>query len=149
MTAASGVRNFQSIATLIVFSLTSACLNSLVVRASSEWYLHVTDIVVVFPFHIPISVPSSVQHGSFSFLGAIKILKPPLRRAAVSTRLNSGFMANPKYTTVKFPINFATAPVIAVLFLLACTAIHRREVYDGIFGSDGWATSTSLFADYC
>lgn len=35
-------------------------------------------------------------------------------------------------------MNFVTAPLIAVLFLLAAQCIHGKEVHDGIIGTDGY-----------
>lgn len=100
---------------------------------------HTTDTVVVFPFHIPIPLSASARHGILSLLSAIRILKPrpQLQKEALSSGAGPESHPKPKHLPLKFPVNFATAPVIAVIFLLACTAIHRREVHDGILGSDG------------
>ena len=46
----------------------------------------------------------------------------------------TGDMGKPKQ--FRFPMNFVTAPVLAVLFLLAIDAIGRQEVHDGTVGAD-------------
>jgi hypothetical protein len=114
MTAASDVRSFKSIVTLIVFIL--------------------TNIVVVFPFHVPIPLPASFLRAARLGLAKVKILDTPTK----TTTHDEDVTEPPR---IQIPINFATAPVISVLFLLACTAIGRKEVHDGILGSDGYVYS--------
>lgn len=63
----------------------------------------------------------------------VRILEP-----GEHTKLEDTAHSNKPPPTLSIPINFASAPVIAVLFLLACTAIGRKEVHDGILGSDGY-----------
>ncbi|KAF8309014.1 hypothetical protein DL93DRAFT_1795316 [Clavulina sp. PMI_390] len=159
MTAASNVKNFHSIVTLIVFILTNA--------------------IVVFPFRLSLPLPIALVDAALALLSKFRILVPrwtcgkpscicklpssssveslsatEVDDATINSDLDErtiGTMENrtnnltervttpspPKWTRLKFPINFATAPVIAVLFLLVSTAIHRKEVRDGILGSDG------------
>ena len=45
----------------------------------------------------------------------------------------------PRFTQLRFPMNFITAPLIADLFLLAILAIGREEVYDGTIGANNIA----------
>lgn len=133
MTAASNVRNFKSITTLIVFIFTS------LVKILSWVHLHLlrllSDVVVVFPFHLPIPIPHSWRRRARKLLVNMRILSASHSAGAGAA---SSLITDPvKTKPLRFPINPATAPVISVLFLLACTAIHRKEVHDGILGSDG------------
>ncbi|KAH7237334.1 hypothetical protein B0J15DRAFT_406954 [Fusarium solani] len=69
----------------------------------------IANIIVLFPFHVPLYVPRPVVR---LFLGSLHFVR------------------------FKFPLNFITAPLIADLFLLAISAIGRQEVHDGTIGAD-------------
>ena len=109
-TASTGeIRSWRSIVTLIVFVL--------------------TNIIVLFPFHVPIPVPVALRDGVLKALAALRIIAP--RQATSSNRRSSNNMV-----WMRFPVNFLTAPLIADLFLLAILAIGRQEVHDGTVGAD-------------
>ncbi|KAK8867500.1 arsenite transmembrane transporter protein [Apiospora arundinis] len=90
----------------------------------------VTNIIVSFPFHIPIPVPRILWE---AFLGALSKLRiiPPRDHAGQSKDDARGH-----WVTLRLSISTITAPVYACLFLLAILAIGRTEVYDGTIGSD-------------
>jgi Na+/H+ antiporter NhaD/arsenite permease-like protein len=102
----SVIRSWRSIITLIVFVL--------------------TNIVVLFPFHIPVPVPVAVHDAFFKALAFLRVIAP---------RTASGRTRNTKLLWKRFPMNFITAPLIADLFLLAILAIGRQEVHDGTVGA--------------
>ncbi|KAL4808024.1 hypothetical protein BDV18DRAFT_95385 [Aspergillus unguis] len=101
----SRIRDWRSIITLIVFVL--------------------ANIVVLFPFHVPVYVPRAFANVILRALSAARIIKP--RQYDPKDGLFVRFM---------FPFNFVTAPLIADLFLLAIVAIGREEVYAGIIEAD-------------
>jgi Na+/H+ antiporter NhaD/arsenite permease-like protein len=85
----------------------------------------VTDIVVLFPFHIPVYLPRFFTNAILNALTATRVIeaRPHKPHGSVFVRFN-------------FPFNFVTAPLIADLFLLAILAIGRKEVHDGTLGAD-------------
>ncbi|KAL2862806.1 putative arsenite efflux transporter ArsB-like [Aspergillus lucknowensis] len=99
------IKDWRSIITLIVFVL--------------------ANIVVLFPFHIPIYLPRAFVNAILEALTATRVIAPRQhhRHGGRFVRLN-------------FPFNFVTAPLIADLFLLAILAIGRKEVHDGTLGAD-------------
>ncbi|KAK5655512.1 hypothetical protein OQA88_5783 [Cercophora sp. LCS_1] len=101
------INEWRSIVTLIVFIL--------------------TNINVLFPFHIPIYLPRHLSNAAFDFLAALRVIPP--RRASLDG-------ASKIFVTFNFPMNFVTAPLIADLFLLAISAIGREEVRGGTLGAD-------------
>jgi Na+/H+ antiporter NhaD/arsenite permease-like protein len=108
----SNIREWRSIVTLIVFVL--------------------TNLVVLFPFHIPIYIPRPVSNVFLDTLGAIRII-PPRHDKQVSR--NHGL----RFVKVRLPMDFITAPIIADLFLLAILAIGREEVKGGTVGAQNIA----------
>ncbi|KAK4900991.1 hypothetical protein LTR27_002174 [Elasticomyces elasticus] len=103
------IKEWRSIVTLIVFVL--------------------TNIIVLFPFHIPIWLPHSLVIAYWRTLAALRIVAPRedgSRHGATTKR----------WVRLRFPLNFVTAPLIADLFLLAILAIGRPEVHDGTVGAD-------------
>ncbi|KAK0898737.1 hypothetical protein LTR91_022891 [Friedmanniomyces endolithicus] len=108
----SVIKTWRSIVTLIVFVL--------------------TNIVVLFPFHIPLWVPRFCADAYSNALSALRIVPPPRSRESVHRRR---FAVKP-WKRLNFPMNFITAPLIADLFLLAISAIGRTEVHDGTVGSN-------------
>ncbi|KAJ5246460.1 hypothetical protein N7468_001443 [Penicillium chermesinum] len=104
----SEIKNWRSIITLIVFV--------------------VTNIIVLFPFHVPIYIPRWLYNAILSSLYKTRIIPRP--KAPQNHEKQSLFVA------LRFPLNFVTAPLIADLFLLAILAIGRQEVHDGTVGAD-------------
>ncbi|KAJ6030201.1 hypothetical protein N7460_010467 [Penicillium canescens] len=104
----SKIKNWRSITTLIVFVL--------------------TNIIVLFPFHIPIYLPRWLSNIFVDSLSAIRII--PRRNRPGYNEKESFFVR------FRFPLNFITAPLIADLFLLAIQAIGRQEVHDGTLGAN-------------
>ncbi|KAL4868017.1 hypothetical protein BDV12DRAFT_109220 [Aspergillus spectabilis] len=99
------IKDWRSIITLIVFVL--------------------ANIVVLFPFHVPIYIPRPLSDAVLRFLSALRVIEPRQhdRKSGRAVRFN-------------FPLNFVTAPLIADLFLLAILAIGRKEVHDGTIEAD-------------
>ncbi|KAK8010060.1 hypothetical protein PG990_009025 [Apiospora arundinis] len=90
----------------------------------------VTNIIVSFPFHIPIPVPRILWEAFLSGLSKLRII-PPRDHAERSKDDARGH-----WVKLRLSISTITAPVYACLFLLAILAIGRTEVYDGTIGSD-------------
>ncbi|KAL2851215.1 hypothetical protein BJX68DRAFT_69377 [Aspergillus pseudodeflectus] len=99
------IKDWRSIVTLVVFVF--------------------ANIVVLFPFHIPVYLPRFLTNAITSALTVTRIIEPRQHEphGSVFVRFN-------------FPFNFVTAPLIADLFLLAILAIGRKEVHDGTLGAD-------------
>lgn len=121
------IREWRSIITLIVFVLTSElqstkCLSRLWTNQS------LSDINVLFPFHVPIYIPRLVWSGFLNLLSALRIIQPP----QYPTQTRNGKAG--AFVLFRFPMNFVTAPLVADLFLLAILAIGRKEVHDGTIG---------------
>ncbi|KAJ5608298.1 hypothetical protein N7537_004917 [Penicillium hordei] len=104
----SKIKSWRSIITLIIFVI--------------------TNIIVLFPFHIPLYLPRWLTNGVLDVLSAMRIIPHRTR-----SRSND---KQPMFVKFRFPLNFITAPLIADLFLLAILAIGRKEVHDGIVGAD-------------
>ncbi|KAK1757304.1 hypothetical protein QBC47DRAFT_442118 [Echria macrotheca] len=103
----SGITEWRSIVTLVVFVL--------------------TNINVLFPFHIPLFIPRWAYNAFHDALSAIRVLRRRPRRADDERKA---------FVRYNFPMNFVTAPLIADLFLLAISAIGREEVRGGTIGAD-------------
>ncbi|KAJ5546149.1 hypothetical protein N7494_003734 [Penicillium frequentans] len=101
------IKSWRSIITLIVFVI--------------------TNIIVLFPFHVPIYLPRWLVNIVVDGLAAMRII--PQRKS--NTRYDRSI-----FVKFNFPLNFITAPLIADLFLLAILAIGRQEVHDGTVGAD-------------
>ncbi|GAB1315531.1 Arsenite efflux transporter [Madurella fahalii] len=118
------IKSWRSIVTLVVFVL--------------------TNIVVLFPFDIPIYVPQKLYHAILDLLSTCRIVAPrepdvseTKSRLADHDQLSTGrASAARRYVRLHFPMNLVTAPIIADLFLLAILAIGREEVKGGTLGSD-------------
>ncbi|UNI23946.1 hypothetical protein JDV02_009733 [Purpureocillium takamizusanense] len=138
----SRVGEWRSIVTLVVFVL--------------------TNVNVLFPFHIPIFIPRKLSNLFVDALAAVRIIPKRRRRRKVVADPDTGTHVLPgggtaidydggdgygdgdddnngklkPYVRLNFPMNFVTAPLIADLFLLAIQAIGRQEVHDGTIGAD-------------
>ncbi|KAG9555119.1 putative arsenite transmembrane transporter protein, partial [Aureobasidium melanogenum] len=108
----SQIKEWRSIVTLIVFLL--------------------TNIVVLFPFKVPIYVPRSFYNAILNVLSVCRII-PPRRHGNAQNKVSDGAS---KFVRMNFSMSFSTAPLIADLFLLAISAIGRQEVHDGTVGAD-------------
>ncbi|KAG9742661.1 putative arsenite transmembrane transporter protein, partial [Aureobasidium melanogenum] len=108
----SQIKEWRSIVTLIVFLL--------------------TNIVVLFPFKVPIYVPRSFYNAILNVLSVCRII-PPRQHGNAQNKVSDGAS---KFVRMNFSMSFSTAPLIADLFLLAISAIGRQEVHDGTVGAD-------------
>ncbi|KAF3390236.1 hypothetical protein F1880_009019 [Penicillium rolfsii] len=107
----SKIKNWRSIITLIIFV--------------------VTNIVVLFPFSVPIYIPRWLSNATLDTLSALRII-PSRKLSPPSEDEGKGSF----FVRINIPFNFITAPLAADLFLLAILAIGRKEVYDGTVGAD-------------
>ncbi|KAL2795286.1 hypothetical protein BJX66DRAFT_171367 [Aspergillus keveii] len=99
------IKDWRSIVTLVVFVF--------------------ANIVVLFPFHIPVYLPRFLTNTILNALTATRVIEPRQHKSHGSV-----------FVRFNFPFNFVTAPLIADLFLLAILAIGRKEVHDGTLGAD-------------
>lgn len=111
----SQIKSWRSIVTLIVFVI--------------------TNIIVLFPFHIPIYVPRKFSNAVLDVLGVLRIISPRQNQPQHPYPADDNGKIKP-WVRLNFPVNFVTAPLIADLFLLAILAIGRQEVHDGTIGAD-------------
>lgn len=110
------IRSWRSIITLVVFIL--------------------TNINVLFPFHIPFYLPTRVWRLVVGTLIHLRVI-PPRHNAPEGETADDEQNGKLKpWIRFQFPMNFVTAPLIADLFLLAISAIGRKEVHDGTLGAD-------------
>ncbi|KAK4497862.1 hypothetical protein PRZ48_010517 [Zasmidium cellare] len=112
------IKDWRSIITLIVFVI--------------------TNVIVLFPFHIPLWIPRRIYNGFFNLLSYMRIIPPrePVGHEHHPTLHDSQTRASRLFIKVRFPMDLVTAPLIADLFLLAILAIGREEVHDGTVGAD-------------
>ncbi|ODH15089.1 hypothetical protein ACO22_06475 [Paracoccidioides brasiliensis] len=113
------IRNWRSIVTLLVFII--------------------TNIIVLFPFHIPIYFPRWLANTFLDGLSAVRVISP--RQSHVEydygeTDDQNGKAKRKLFVRFNFPMNFVTAPLIADLFLLAILAIGKKEVSGGTLGAN-------------
>ena len=90
------------------------------------------DIIVLFPFHIPLFIPRVLSNAVLDLLSAMRVISP---RGIHQQHDDEGGIGK-LFVRVKFPMNFVTTPLIADLFLLAILAIGRIEVHDGTLGAN-------------
>ncbi|OJD40341.1 arsenite efflux transporter [Diplodia corticola] len=109
------IKEWRSIVTLIVFV--------------------VTNIIVLFPFHLTIYVPRLISDAVLDALGAMQVIAP--RQEHFACGFQDDETSKPKwFVRLRLHLNFVTAPLIADLFLLAISAIGRQEVHDGTIGAN-------------
>ncbi|KAF7122940.1 hypothetical protein CNMCM5793_001116 [Aspergillus hiratsukae] len=111
----SKIKNWRSIVTLIVFII--------------------TNIIVLFPFHIPIYVPRPFSNAVLDVLSKLRIIPPRKSRFEPDDQEDHNGRLK-SYVRINLPLNFVTAPLMADLFLLAILAIGREEVRGGTLGAD-------------
>ncbi|OTB15371.1 hypothetical protein K445DRAFT_318203 [Daldinia sp. EC12] len=115
------IREWKSIVTLVVFVI--------------------TNIIVLFPFHIPLYIPRVVANAILDVLAALRVISPRRKDSQHESGLGhdrNGWqqIVAKHFVRIRFPMNFVTAPLIADLFLLAIVAIGREEVYGGTIGAN-------------
>ncbi|KAL8377666.1 hypothetical protein RB595_008387 [Gaeumannomyces hyphopodioides] len=120
------IKRWRSIVTLVVFVI--------------------TNVIVLFPFQIPIFVPRQLAYAALDALAFLRVIKPrrhepssPVQHGPVvgEASHDGGSITKPgAFVRLEFPMNFLTAPIIADLFLLAISAIGRQEVVDGTIGTN-------------
>ncbi|KAI0126024.1 hypothetical protein BJ170DRAFT_583030 [Xylariales sp. AK1849] len=109
----------------------SSCL------VSPSSLLTLADIVVLFPFHIPIYVPRAVSNACLDTLSRFRVIPPRRGRSRRGSEDDDNNGKIKPFVRFNLPLNFITAPLIADLFLLAILAIGREEVKGGTLGADG------------
>ncbi|KAL8403529.1 hypothetical protein RB594_008696 [Gaeumannomyces avenae] len=120
------IKQWRSIVTLVVFVI--------------------TNVIVLFPFHIPIFVPRPFAYAVLDVLAFLRVIKPRRNEPSSSAQheqvageaaYDGGSITKPgSFVRLEFPMNFLTAPLVADIFLLAISAIGRKEVVDGTYGTD-------------
>ncbi|KAK4156593.1 hypothetical protein C8A00DRAFT_30561 [Chaetomidium leptoderma] len=117
------IKSWRSVVTLIVFVI--------------------ANIVVLFPFHIPIYIPQKVYNLLLDGLSAIRIIPPRDTTEPDNNRSRQGdhgslntVKKSSAFVRLNFPMNIVTAPLVADLFLLAILAIGAREVKEGTLGAN-------------
>ncbi|CZS88369.1 probable arsenite efflux transporter ArsB-like, puative [Rhynchosporium agropyri] len=112
------IKEWRSIVTLIAFIL--------------------TNLITLFPFHVPVYVPRQIYNISYDALSKIRVISPRRVQSQNEPTFedddNNG--KTKPFVRFRFPLNFLTAPLIADLFLLAISAIGRTEVHDGTIGAN-------------
>ncbi|KAH6618247.1 hypothetical protein B0J18DRAFT_274760 [Chaetomium sp. MPI-SDFR-AT-0129] len=113
------IKDWRSIVTLVAFVL--------------------ANIVVLFPFHIPLFAPRKLYHAFLRGLSILRITSHPTqdkldRRSQYVDP--DGQVKISAFARFDFPLNIVTAPLIADLFLLAILAIGRQEVVEGTWGTE-------------
>ncbi|KAH8650161.1 hypothetical protein BX600DRAFT_419087 [Xylariales sp. PMI_506] len=95
-----------------------------------------TNLVVLFPFHIPIFIPKAITSAFLDILGSLRIVAPRgYRRSHDGDNLPAGKVRK-AFVRLNLPMNFMTAPLVADLFLLAIVAIGKNEVSEGTLGAN-------------
>lgn len=97
------------------------------------------DIIVIFPFRIPVFVPLVLYNGVWDTLSALRLISS--RRCQDELPFEKGSTHDLRgwrrsFVRLRFPMNMVTAPLIADLFLLAILAIGKQEVHDGTVGTN-------------
>ncbi|KAL2140138.1 hypothetical protein VTI28DRAFT_4220 [Corynascus sepedonium] len=114
------IKSWRSIVTLVVFVL--------------------ANVVVLFPFHIPLYIPRKVFNILCDGLSALRIIAPREDEAENPSHQGGGeshgAVKASAFVRFNFPMNMVTAPLIADLFLLAILAIGAKEVKEGTYGAD-------------
>ncbi|KAL3418820.1 arsenite efflux transporter [Phlyctema vagabunda] len=109
------IREWRSIVTLIIFV--------------------VTNITVLFPFHVPVYIPRPLSNALLDVLSRLRVIAPRRDHAQHDEKDDHNGKVKP-FVRLNFPVNFVTAPLIADLFLLAILAIGRKEVREGTLGAN-------------
>ncbi|KAK4234418.1 hypothetical protein C8A03DRAFT_37807 [Achaetomium macrosporum] len=114
------IKAWRSIVTLVLFVL--------------------ANIIVLFPFHIPIYIPRWLYDAFLDCLSALRIISPRDHHGGGEGSHDHGSdktsTRSSAFVRLNFPMNIVTGPLIADLFLLAILAIGAREVREGTLGAD-------------
>lgn len=97
------------------------------------------DVVVLFPFHVPIFIPRWLHNAALDGLAFLRLIPPRSDYYASDDGLAQSQQEADKpakWLRFEFPINFLTGPLIADLFLLAILAIGKKEVIAGTYGAE-------------
>jgi Na+/H+ antiporter NhaD/arsenite permease-like protein len=89
--------------------------------------LTVIDLPILHPFSLPVYIPHLVAESLFYILSVLRI---------VSWQREGGAAKRSRFTRYTVPVNYVTAPLAAVSFLLAATVIGKHELMLGIIGDD-------------
>lgn len=89
---------------------------------------------MLFPFRVPIYIPRFLSNAISDMLSALRVISPRQNNCPVSKDGRSDRVK--KFIRIDLPVNFVTAPLVADLFLLAISAIGRKEVHDGTVGAN-------------
>ena len=95
----------------------------------------VADVIVLFPFKVPLCVPRFVYDAVVKSLVHLRVIPSHYHDRNHDDHGPSNWFTR-NFERMDFPLNFVTAPLIADLFLLAISAIGRKEVHDGTIGAD-------------
>lgn len=87
------------------------------------------DLVVIFPFHIPLYIPRRIFCLAQSFSEYLMSLPDKSRRDDAKSN-------SKRFVKTSVPISYTTAPLAAVFFLLATTAMTPEELRRGIRGGN-------------
>jgi Na+/H+ antiporter NhaD/arsenite permease-like protein len=85
------------------------------------------DLPILHPFSLPVYIPNLVAESLFYILSVLRI---------ASWQRESGAAKRSRFTRYTVPVNYVTAPLATVLFLLAATVIGKHELMLGIIGDD-------------
>lgn len=93
------------------------------------------DLIVIFPFHIPLYVPYRIFHSVEGCLVYLLSLSDKNRQDP-SGEGDGGESSSKRFERISVPVSLTTAPLAAIFFLLATTAMTPEELRDGIRGSN-------------
>lgn len=110
----SRIKEWRSIVTLIVFVATSK-------PSSAQEQEHFADflnldIVVLWPFSVPIYIPKLLRDATLKVLSSTRVIAP---RVENEHRRKAVHILGIPLVRFNFPLNLVTAPLAADLFLLA------------------------------
>ncbi|KAF2675680.1 hypothetical protein K458DRAFT_492943 [Lentithecium fluviatile CBS 122367] len=87
----------------------------------------IANVIFIFPFWMPVYVPRKIVDIVLDALSTLRV---------VPSRLNFPERTQyRRYALIRIPVNLVTVPLVAILFLLAVSAIGRNEIHDGTIAS--------------
>ncbi len=81
-------------------------------------------------------VPRRIYNSLLNILSTLRVLPPKQDPPQDGSILDDDNGKIKPFVRFRLPMNFITAPLVADLFLLAISAIGRREVHDGTIGAN-------------